>query len=1018
MLALATAEAAYTDALVETMATFQPSRGCSLSPVLRGLVMKNKKLSTMLDNYKQECDLEAVDTLDIFKVFVNNFLLWLDSDYLTLLRNYATALFRLDQPLDMALFAKPIRNCNNYVRFVDSCIESLRNPFVVETMAQKKSELVQIVKTFESEYESQIFSLISFENVQSYGGDSATVDKVSSFFSLEHIVQRSGNDKFYLTHDKKQVACELVLLDFTNMGLNNYNALAILQVPTKHGEPRSLIFPPFRVNELSACLSNSKIVLKPIDFVSVYDSPKFNENVCELVLESIEPKLLIAWFKKLSNIFPVDRSSSPIREKLINSANSSPVKMSGLGINVLSDNNTDEEISLGSPSFIKSNKSFADEHSSTSPLSQLQQKFDKGGAANGFGSNSTIHDLQPPMLFSKAPRSNSFSDSSLHSIDSTQSQQDRANNLMAKTLSNNSLSHLESLIQSVNKLSLDKEDVSSKHHSAVAPIEYASPDGCFGSAADNLTPEVKNESVFQQPYPSRGAHFASVPDLTDKKASLYKLNDGSEIDITNFGKSHVPSFASQSMADLSELPKSAEATKKKSFFGMFSKKSKDTSKKPKTASKSNQTSKPKPVTKSANKSTTAKTSQLSTIEDKKVEKTPSPIKTESTPADPISAKNFSLPSPFAIPNSDSMYFVKSRAGSSASLAHDANSPAGDATDLHITQELKDLINNSEDFYVSPTETELRVSRWRSKSGQWVMLAADSHKMWLKISVNFALNRSWIIVFKETLEIDALEGEEQVVDKPILLLEINDQTMLRRSGALDLQVQTLNPIINERMLVIIRSKSGSFIDELHSMLNDSVSQITGKIRASARSMAGSRMSSKSTLNSMADIGLTSNSTTLTSINSSVFDRDAKMKALSPYKENTSLLVDQIDNFDVINKTTNNKLILLNEMPIRLQKQLESYESISNPSTWQIISMYSLTIFLVSDMETNTDYYNLELKNLADDGKPDFNWLIESTNIWNRFQRLGKAGLLVNSSANEYYMLECKGKKQFKTLMEIF
>ncbi|KAG7196032.1 uncharacterized protein KQ657_000040 [Scheffersomyces spartinae] len=1007
ILTLAKSESEYTNSLVEMMATIQPTRGCSLSPVVRGLAMKNKKLSNLIHGYRiDNNEPDTIDTVDSFKVFVNNFLLWLDSDYLTLLHNYSSALFQLEQPLNLQLFAKPIQNCEHYIKFLDSCVDILRNPFVVETMSERKSQLTQALQQFNSQLESKVFSMISFENVQSYGAasSSAIVDKVSSFFSLDHIVERSGNEKFYLTHDRRQVACELVLLDFINTRLENYNALAILQIPANENEPRSLLYPPFRVNELSACLSNSKIILKPIDFVSVYDSPSFNENVCELILESIEPKALITWFKKLSTIFPVERNSSPIREKLISSATSSPVKMSGLGINLMSDCNNsavdDDELSeLGSPSVIKSNKSFADEQSTSSPLSQLQQKFDKGGH-----NNNSIADLQPPMIFSHGPRSNSFSGTSMHSIDSTPSEQDRANNLMAKTLSNNSLSHLESVIQSVNKLSLDTEDVSSKHHSAVAPIEYASPESRTHNDADALSPP----KVLHQPYSSTNRpHFASVPDLNMKKPSLYKLNDGSEIDISNFGKSYIPSFASQSMADLSKPPiklNNTELCKKKSFFSLFSKKSyKDTSKKAKP---------------------TAVESKKQQIQ--QVNRTPSPIKNDNVAAiDPLSGKGaFSLPSPFAIPNSDSMYFVKSRAGSSASLANDSSSPTGVATDLNISKELKDLINNSEDYYTSPLESNIKVSRWRSKSGQWVMLATDSSKMWLKISVNYALNKSWIIAFKETLELDPLEGENdedgQLVDKPVLLLEIGDLTMLRRSGALDLQIQTLNPIINERMLVIIRSKSGSFIEELHLKLNELITQMSNKIRSSAnRSMTtASRISSKSTLNSMAVDGLTSNSTTLTSINSTVFDKDTKLKALSPYRENTSLLVDQIDNFEVINKPRNNKLILLNEMPIRLQKQMESYESISNPSTWKIISMYSLTVYLISDMETNTDYYNLQLKNLSGDGKPDLSWLIECSNIWNRFQRLGKAGLLVNSSANEYYMLECKGKKQFKTLLETF
>ena len=70
----------------------------------------------------------------------------------------------------------------------------------------------------------------------------------------------------------------------------------------------------------------------------------------------------------------------------------------------------------------------------------------------------------------------------------------------------------------------------------------------------------------------------------------------------------------------------------------------------------------------------------------------------------------------------------------------------------------------------------------------------SEKIFIKIVINYQLQKCWFIVFKEE-ETDEEEEEEEVdeiIDKPILLLDISPNfTKIRKSSssALDLQISS-------------------------------------------------------------------------------------------------------------------------------------------------------------------------------------------------------------------------------------
>ena len=112
---------------------------------------------------------------------------------------------------------------------------------------------------------------------------------------------------------------------------------------------------------------------------------------------------------------------------------------------------------------------------------------------------------------------------------------------------------------------------------------------------------------------------------------------------------------------------------------------------------------------------------------------------------------------------------------------------------------------------------------------------------------------------------------------------------------------------------------------------------------------------------------SNSSTLTSLNSSLNNESNKQSAQLPaakisfYSSNSA----DITNSNVLSNPDNSKFLLLNQMTIRLQKQLESYNLINNPSSWKILSMYTLSVYMISDNFTNKNYYNLVLSGPLED-----------------------------------------------------
>ncbi|ODV65386.1 hypothetical protein HYPBUDRAFT_142817 [Hyphopichia burtonii NRRL Y-1933] len=943
------AENSHNNNLIEILGLIKPTKSApctsNLNLIIRGLFTKNSKILKILNNNYQDL-LHESNPKDCFKNFINDFIIYLENGGLIIFQKYFD-LFPVEY--DYLIFAKPILHTQNYIDFIHNSTCLLRNPFVIEKLNNFADEMLDLVDNYNEHYESFKLNNITFNNTKLFGeslstlhssspSSSSNLNRVSSFFKINQISERTKNENLYLANNSNQ-KIELVLLDLSNS--NSYNALAILAIPDPSNidQARSLIHPPLRVNEVSISFHSNTITLHALSFSKKQRS---NDEICI----SGDQNILLSWYNKLSKIFP--NSSSPISKK--------PTKefqLSGLGINTYDYPSSPSSNSISS---INSSKSFQ----------------------------------QPPFLTRKQ---STTSINSMDSNDSLKSRYDRSLDIIHKTLSNNSHAHdtpISSLAKIVSMEDDDANDCESLDDDESILAKPIAPAGNFY--------EVKNNSSLlnlSNDYQRKQQNiYSSVPDLSETKppgkpsnaqSSLYQLSSGSAIDINNFGKNHNPSFTDcESFAPPRSLSSKASS------------------------SSINQ----KNVTINTTSLEEAERLRLSTISEKS--DTPTPKMATST----------SLPSPFALPSSTSTYFFKPYKNSCSTPA----TPKDVAEEhLYIPQSLKDVINSdsSIDFYITPTSPKaMKVSKWKQKYGKWEMLTVNEN-IFLKIVANYDLNKSWLIFFKEEYD----DTYDEVIDKPIMLMNINEESSIRHSSALDLQVNSTDSISNQSLLIMIRCTNGSFASSIHSNYKNILGVIKNipKNKSVAHSLGfnDSNVTSSSSL-----MEKPSNSSTFTSLNSSNIGNDSTIKQpalktdpiLGKEISFASLNSDDITNANIISNPDNSKMLLLNQMTVRLQKQLDSYSAINIPSSWEILSMFSLSIFLINDSFTHKAYYNLILENNnIDNDDPaieTFNWLIGEDEKFNRIERIGKAGLLIKAGNDEIFMIECKGKKEFKHLFEIF
>lgn len=560
--------------------------------------------------------------------------------------------------------------------------------------------------------------------------------------------------------------------------------------------------------------------------------------------------------------------------------------------------------------------------------------------------------------------------------------------IMKKTLSNHGLEPVEEV-----KKSFDVVD----GPELPASVRASFVDDDAGSIIDS-----DNESIgcFEMVKPkfALASNAVSLPDLSATLAPptrVYRNAAGSAVDISNFGKNYNPSFAS--LEDVKASPNTTR-TRRKSIFSIFKK------------NKSKEALHDTPEKSLDN--------QPAEVKEQEQEKPQVPPKGKTRPplfievpkigesarsvSMPLSATSATfarpLPLPFALPSSTSQYFFKphktnneivdaSKNDSTTSLAL----PENDSM-LQIPQHLKDVINSDEsiDFYISPTSPKaLKVSKWKPKYGKWEMLTTNNN-IFVKIVANYEQHRSWLLVFKEEFD----EEYNEMADVPLLIVNLDLTTKVRQSSALDVELNCVNAVTGEKLLVIMRCNGGALMDALQCNLENILGVMNSK-KSLLKSNSG--FDSNNTISSSL-MTKPSASSTLTSIYTAL-DSDEKQ---SPTHRPAARFTDS------------ELIVLLDRMTIRLHQQMESYEKIYQLSSWKTLAMCALRV-----SHCDEEGFRLSLEG-KEDGKDvcKYSWVFAQNEIFDKVEKIGKAGLLVKAGKKEIYMLECKGKKDFKRLYDLF
>ncbi|KAG5421783.1 hypothetical protein I9W82_000875 [Candida metapsilosis] len=513
----------------------------------------------------------------------------------------------------------------------------------------------------------------------------------------------------------------------------------------------------------------------------------------------------------------------------------------------------------------------------------------------------------------------------------------------------------EKLFQIINQRKYSEDQSNGEERPKSYQAVYCSPESVQSSDHD-----IIDETPVEAPQIYKN-NVASAPDL-GTKPKLFQLSTGSAVDISNFGKSYQPSFKG--------YPE--KRPRKKSFLTFFKKSSKvDVNE----VDSSEETLIP----------TNEKEVESESPQEPKEVDEPKMDEVDANPDKTMTRSVSKLPAPFALPSSTSTYFFKPHVNAS-----ETNIAKPD--DLIIPTELKDAINSEKtcDEYISESSPKaMKISKWKQQYGKWEMITA-AESIFVKIAINEEAQKGWFLVFKEEYD----EEIAEVIDKPVLLLDINSNTDFRSSSGSDLQIQAKNAINNKPMQIMIRCSKGALVSEISTNLQRSKDMLA-KATRNHYALSSSNPASNNTLSSslMDNPSTSSTYTSLSSFSNSI-NPDELSKACILNNPN-ALHARQI------------------EMTIRLQKQLQSYSHRNSPSSWKIISMMHLCVDKIIDHQQVV--YHLQLTGGANDS---ISWVISDHEKDDIIERIGKAGLLIKLSENEIYMLECRGKKEFRQLYEIF
>lgn len=570
---------------------------------------------------------------------------------------------------------------------------------------------------------------------------------------------------------------------------------------------------------------------------------------------------------------------------------------------------------------------------------------------------------------------------------------------------------------------------------------------------EDLAEEVFERSLGQA---SKLAPDLSLVEDTRKPKSIYQLSTGSAVDLNNFGKNYNPSFSiHKNMSDLVVAPKKQKPkgrSRSRSFFSFFKKNaskallhspclpqspdssierlynSDEDNEGERKADDFKADDKNGDDSKANFKDSNSKAGGIGSDvsrDSRSTTRNATPISNGSSQRDEIDSATISQksPGPFALPSSTSSFFKP-------------YVDKGREADLVIPQELKDVINDdsSIDFFLSDlTPKTLIVSQWKTKRGTWEMLTAEE-RVFVKIVINYTVNKAWLLVFKE--EYDATYGEE--IDKPVAILDVNpSSTQVRHSSAIDIQCKAVNSITGNTQLILVRGRTPAIAKEVLSAMNNALGVLAHK-----RAMGPGSVSNNTISLLLMDMRRnTSTTTSLTSVaeakpkeefqseregnfsddvNEKNFNGDRRVGAslTTDGKTGSNYSLNSYDeyNMQLIQNPANRSVLVLDSFPVRVQRKIPGCTpNLNELSSWNIIAMYELQVYVLTEAATQKNYYHLVL--ISGNDAEEFNWLINEDDRDDRVTTIGKAALILMVDEVNHYMVECRGRQELRYLHSV-
>lgn len=979
-----------------------------MSSILRGLITKNRSLLTKVNFATQETAKYPEREKEIFKDFVNDFIRWLEEDAIVLFKKYVDCPTFVEVESTMPVASldyqgprQMVPHLCKYVQFIDETVTVLRNPFVIGKLKNLKKDIKEVKRKHDVVLEERRLNNISFEKITLFDGliDKSGCERVSSFFKIDDIGIRSKDENIFLIREgNKRQKIELVLL--TNHGEND--SLAILSVPSKCSDVRYLLYPPFRKNEFLILYNEEerRILLTYV----VLSTHKIKEST--MTLEYSSPEQLRIWYEELKGIFMPSQelfdSSSSSHEGPKDHKISSMV---GLGINILK-----VEQSPGSLPIV--NSPLPDNaHVSSRPIMKGRAHLSHPITLKGHKddqSSKTQYDRSLDIINEKLSR---YSQGLIFDALSKETSS------VIKDIRRNTIVSLASYNSHEGERPVSSR-AEVEHIAQLPPFDVSS--SLMGSTG---TLSSKEETVVLESSQFTKHQLQSEPNLLAGKDKIFKTSNGSEINLSTFGKDHNPSFDSLPTKPSSPLSciensldsKQTEKRSRKFIKSLFKKKSAKALHQTPHATMSDMitrnTSETDSLLSSLDSTKNCEPGRLNirglTINTDLSTEDITDISTADSDkmATPTTSR---LPSPFAIPVSYSSSLTSLRDPQGHhSVIQSPISIKDDEEVITVPEELKAVINedDSMDLYVSSSSPKaFKVSRWKNLTAKWEMLTLNEN-VFIKIMINEVRGKGWLIVFKE----ESYKGQSEKFDQPILLLEINYTTAsIRKSSALDLQINAWNPISNETSTFMIRCASGNEANIIERQLW-SLMKLNSKRRTSRPLKSSMKELSETSVDSLfIDTDRPSHSSTFTSLESICEDETNELLATGSGKT--------IKTHPILDDPLNRKEVMASEIQVRLHLQLESYQKVTCPSSWKIVSMCNLTLVLITSHITNKDYYSLLLENKSE-GSTCGSWLVPVNQKSEYFERIGKAGLLVMSGNESIHMIEFRGRKEFNSFYNL-